>query len=158
MKDAKQKRREVKEQAQHLTYLDTLRNQDLLRKRVEDLRRKNECIKPSERTQYLTELSKALFGEGTMQRIQLKVEHGVIPLGFLHYFGEKLGYLHTNRIKLEYNRKEYEVDISVLWDLFLENLLLVFPFAQREAHRRSAERERYERGGALDYVPSKRYG
>jgi len=158
MKDGKTKRKEYKELAQHISYLDTLKNQTLLRKRIEDLRRHNNCLKPSERTAFLEELSKALFGQGTLQKVYLNVEHGRLQLyENLHVFGENLAYLHTNRIKLEYNNRTYEIDISILWDAFLDNLLVVFPFAQAEALRRSAERERYERGGALDYVPSKRY-
>ena len=153
----KQKRREYKELAQHITYTDTLNNQNLLRKRVELLRRNNECIRPQERTQYFTELSKALFGEGLIYKVYLPVKHGRVYLGYLHYFGEKLGYTHTNTIKIEQNEKEYIVNISVLWDLLLEGLLYVFPFAQRESHRRSAEREKYEGGGVFSYEPSKRY-
>lgn len=152
----KQKRREYKELAQHITYIDTLNNQNLLRKRVESLRRNNECLLPSERTAYLTELSKALFGEGLMYRVFLPVEHGSVPLSYLHKFGEDMGYLHTKKIRITYNEKIYEVDISVLWDLLLEGLLYVFPFAQREAHRRSAEREKYEGGGTFTYEPIRR--
>jgi len=152
----KQKKREYKELAQHITYIDTLRNQDLLRKRVEDLRRHNKCLRPSERTEYLTELSKALFGEGLMYRVFLQVEHGRVDLGYLHLFGEKMGYMHTNKVRITSYNKVYEVDISLLWDLLLDGLLYVFPFAQRESHRRSAERERYEGGGTFTYEPTRR--
>ena len=158
MKDSKQKKREYKELAQHITYTDTLNNQDLLRKRVEDLRRHNECIKISDRTAYLRELSKALFTQGTVQKVYLTVKHGRIPLGEnLHHFGNQMGYVHTNRVELTHSNKTYEVDIFLLWDALLQNLLIVFPYAQAESMRRSAEREKYESGGSLSYVPTKRY-
>jgi hypothetical protein len=156
MPNDSQKRREYKELSQHITYIDTLKNQDLLRKRVEELKRKNECLKPSERTEFLTELSKALCGEGTLLKVYLHVKDGMIPFDFLHYFGEKLAYLHTNRIKIRYKGKTYLIKIRVLWDLLLDGLLRVYPFAQKEAHKRSAERERYETGGTFAYEPSKR--
>ena len=158
MKDSKQKRREYKELAQHITYIDTLNHQKLLRKRVEDLRRNNKCLHPTERSAYFDELSRAVFTQGTTQRVFIDVEHGRLELGNnLHHFGELLGYLHTNRIRLYHKGKEYDFDIAELWDALLKNLLVVFPYAQAEAVRRSAERERYESGGVLDYVPSKRY-
>ena len=156
MQNDNQKKREYKELSQHITYQDTLKNQDLLRKRVENLKRNNACIKPNERTEFLAELSKALCGEGTLIEVYLPVENGLIPLHNIHYFGELLAYIHTNRVKIIYKKRIFIVKIRVLWELFLKKLLYVFPFAQREAHKRSAERERYETGGTFAYEPSKR--
>jgi len=157
MASKQQKRREYIEQAQHLTYIDTLNHQKLLRKRIERLIEKKGHITPTERSSFLEELSKALFGMGTLEEIYLEVEKGLVPLGNLHYFGEKLSYIHSNTVDIKYKGKKYTVPIDVLWKLFLEHLLVVFPFAQREAHMRSAEREYYEPGGTLEYLPKRRY-
>jgi len=157
MVSKKQKQREYKEQAQHLTYIDTLNHQTMLRERVEQLIKTKGHLTPTQRTKFLNELSKALFGMGTFEQVYLETRKGLIPLGDLHYFGEKLSYIHTNKIDIKYNGKKYTIPIEELWKLFLEHLLVVFPKAQREAHSRSAEREYYEPGGALEYLPKKRY-
>ena len=158
-KSKKQKLREYKELAQHITYTDTLNHQHLLRKRIEDLRRNNEFLRPSERTKYLDEVSKATFGEALLLKVYMDIPGGKIQLyENLHTFAENMGYIHGKTVIIKSGGKEYKGQIWILWDVLLKHLLIVFPYAQREAHRRSAERERYEGGGVFSYEPSKRYG
>jgi len=150
----------ITERSLRLTFEDTRKRQERLRKKLEQLIKEKRPLHPYETDEYLEDLYKGLLLIGRGKKIYIITSNGdKIPLGDLLYFAQKMVYQKNNIVKIRYNNKIYEIPIEKIWQLLLDEFLMIFPHALWEALHLSAERFRFVgKGESLEYVPSLRYG
>jgi len=141
-----------------ISYEDTLANQNKFLNWVELLEKNKGIVPPHQRKTFFRQLSKATLTVGRGQKVVYKTKEGVrIPMGSLLYFGQIMAYQDKKITKWKYNNRKYDVPIERLWALLKDHLLKVFPYAQNEAIRMSAERFRGQaKPGSVEYFPSTR--
>ena len=150
--------KEQKEISIWISYEDTLINQDKFLAWVEILEKTKGLVPPPQRKTFFRQLSKATLTVGRGQRVVYKTEKGMrIPLGNLHYFAQRMAYQTHRLTKWKFSNKIYEIPIEKLWGLLKDYLLQIYPYAQNEALRMSAERFRVQaKPGSVEYFPSSR--
>jgi len=149
---------ESKEISIWISYEDTLENQSRFLSWIEILAKKNETVAPISRKTFFRNLSKATLTIGRADKVIYKAKDGTrIPMGNLHYFAEKLTYFTKPETRWTYGGKTYTIRIGELWNLLKEHMLRIYPYAQNEAIKMSAERFRIQaRPGSVEYFPSSR--
>jgi len=141
-----------------ISYEDTLENQSKFLNWVEILEKNKGIVPPAHRKTFFKQLSKATLTVGRGQKVIYKTTQGKrIPMGNLLYFGQIMAYQTKKVTKWKYGNKVYDIDIDKLWGLLKDHLLRIFPYAQNEAIRMSAERFRGQaKPGSVEYFPSTR--
>jgi len=141
-----------------ISYEDTLENQNKFLAWIEIMEKTKGTVPPQQRARFFKQLSKATLTVGRGQKAVYKTKKGKrLPMGNVHYFAQRLAY-QTNQItKWKFGTDTYEIPISELWRLLKDYLLQIFPYAQNEALRMSAERFRNQsKPGSVEYFPSSR--
>ena len=141
-----------------ISYEDTLENQNKFLNWVEILQKNKGIVPHQHRKAFFRLLSKATLTVGRGQKVVYKTKEGVrIPMGNLLYFGQIMAYQTRKISKWTFGNKIYNIPIENLWSLLKDHLLRVFPYAQNEAIRMSAERFRGQaKPGSVEYFPSTR--
>jgi len=123
-------------------YFDNLLHQQTIRNTLEKLIYENRPLRYPEREGFISTFSKAFFGVGVNVTVLFPTKYGKIPLGKLHYFGQKMAYLNSDKVSLSYNGNTVTVDIKELWEILFEYSIRIFPHSQAQAIRMSGEKRK----------------
>lgn len=150
--------KESKEISIWISYEDTLENQSKFLNWVEILSKNKGVVPFYSRKTFFRLLSKATLTVGRGQKVYYRTKNGVLlPMGNLHYFAQRLSYQTVTNTKWKFKGKEYIIPINELWNLLQDHLLRIYPYAQAEAIKMSAERFRVQaQPGSVDYYPTTR--
>jgi len=141
-----------------ISYEDTITIQNKFLDWIELLAKGNKILPPHQRKIFLKRLSRATLTIGRGDKVVYVTEDNTrIPMGTVHLFAAKLAYQTKPKTKWKFRGKIYTIDIKRLWILLRDELLRIYPHAQSEAIRMSAERFRMQaKPGSVEYSPSTR--